>query len=146
MVIDVRQVPQPQIKPIRQAVLRPYLSVEECNLPGDDHPSTVHFAAFSGSTMVSISSIYHEPAPGSTRTDSWRLRGMATLPEHRGGGYGAACLQACIDHVRQAGGHHIWCNARTGAVPFYERHGFRRIGEEFEIPEIGPHFVMEVDL
>lgn len=96
--------------------------------------------------MVSIASIYHEPPPNSERTDSWRLRGMATLPDYRGSGYGAACLRACIDHVQTKGGQHIWCNARTPAVPFYERYGFRRIGKEFEIPKIGPHYVMELDM
>ncbi|MBD3297029.1 MAG: GNAT family N-acetyltransferase [candidate division Zixibacteria bacterium] len=143
---SVRQVAQPEIKAIRQAVLRPYLSVAECDLPGDEWPETAHFAAFSDNMMVSIASIYHEPPPGSDRIDSWRLRGMATLPECRGGGYGTACLQACLDHVRSKGGQHIWCNARTPAVPFYERYGFRRIGEEFEIPKIGPHYVMEIEL
>ena len=33
-------------------------------------------------------------------------------------------------------------NARTLAVPFYRAHGFVSVGEEFEIPDVGPHFVM----
>jgi L-Ala-D/L-Glu epimerase len=142
----VQQVACNAIKPVRQAVLRPYLTVEECNLPSDELPETTHFAAVVDGAIVSIASIYHEPPSGSSRSDSWRLRGMATLPAFRGAGHGAACLNACIEHVRKAGGGHIWCNARTPAVPFYERYGFRTIGEEFDIPDIGPHFVMELDL
>ncbi|MAE73565.1 MAG: GNAT family N-acetyltransferase, partial [Bdellovibrionaceae bacterium] len=36
----------------------------------------------------------------------------------------------------------LWCNARTSAVPLYDRAGFTKIGDEFEIDPIGPHFLM----
>jgi predicted GNAT family N-acyltransferase len=36
----------------------------------------------------------------------------------------------------------VWCNARTPALRLYERAGFERESGEFEIPGIGPHFVM----
>ena len=39
----------------------------------------------------------------------------------------------------EARGTGIWCNARTTAVRFYARSGFRRTGEEFDMPAIGPH-------
>jgi hypothetical protein len=35
-----------------------------------------------------------------------------------------------------------WCNARAGSFGFYERFGFRRDGEPFELPDIGPHYRM----
>jgi hypothetical protein len=38
----------------------------------------------------------------------------------------------------------VWCNARTPAVGFYEKLGFSTIGEEFELPPIGPHYLMEI--
>jgi len=37
----------------------------------------------------------------------------------------------------------IWCNARTGAVPFYSRMGYGVISDEFMIEGIGPHYKME---
>ena len=40
----------------------------------------------------------------------------------------------------------MWCNARKGAVWFYQRLGFVTVSEEFEIAPIGPHYVMEIDL
>jgi predicted GNAT family N-acyltransferase len=36
----------------------------------------------------------------------------------------------------------VWCNARTPARGFYERAGFAAVGEEFALPDIGPHFLM----
>ena len=62
---------------------------------------------------------------------AWRLRGMATDPSHRSAGVGSAVLSAGLTAVRDAGGEVVWCNARTAALPFYERHGFRRLGSEF---------------
>ena len=67
---------------------------------------------------------------------------MATAPEHRGTGVGGQLLRACIAHAESDGGLLMWCNARTPAVKFYERFGFLCSGDEFDIPGIGPHFVM----
>ena len=36
----------------------------------------------------------------------------------------------------------LWCNARLHAVGFYERQGWKVEGDEFDVPDIGPHFVM----
>jgi len=37
----------------------------------------------------------------------------------------------------------VWCNARTPALSLYQRAGLAVVSEEFELPRIGPHFVME---
>ena len=71
-----------------------------------------------------------------------RLRGMATSDEARGTGIGRDLLMACFAHVREADGRYLWCNARIGAVGFYERMGLQTVGPEFPIEGIGPHFVM----
>ena len=67
---------------------------------------------------------------------------MATAPEFRGRGAGGAILAALVDHARSQGATRVWCNARTPALSLYARAGFQRESEEFEIPGIGPHFVM----
>jgi hypothetical protein len=36
----------------------------------------------------------------------------------------------------------IWFNARTSAVGFYKKMGYEIVGSEFEIKEVGPHFLM----
>ena len=71
---------------------------------------------------------------------------MASAPHVRGQGYGARALRFGIAEVKKRGGALLWCNARTGAVWFYERLGFSTVGEEFDIPPIGPHYVMEIEL
>ncbi|MBW8048806.1 MAG: GNAT family N-acetyltransferase [Cytophagales bacterium] len=78
----------------------------------------------------------------SITSNAWRLRGMATIPEVRNQGCGSALLSECIKHIKRNGGAEFWCNARIGAVKFYEAHGLVCIGEVFEIAGIGEHFVM----
>ena len=46
------------------------------------------------------------------------------------GGLDSATVAAWL----KARGTGIWCNARTTSVRFYARSGFRRSGEEFDMP------------
>jgi ribosomal protein S18 acetylase RimI-like enzyme len=71
---------------------------------------------------------------------------MATEEAWRSRGIGSAVLAAVLDHVAERGGRVLWCNARLGAVAFYERAGFRRVGEEWDEPYIGPHVGMQLAL
>ena len=48
----------------------------------------------------------------------------------------------CFREIHSGGGSYLWCNARLIAVPFYERMGLTAVGDLFEMPEIGPHYVM----
>lgn len=137
----VERVAAEVVRPLRQRVLRPHQTVEQQVFEGDDHPEAAHFAAYAddgADQVIGIASITPEGEPG-----AWRVRGMATDPEGgRGTGAGGALLLACLGHARANGATRVWCNARTPARGFYERYGFAAEGEEFELPRIGPHFVM----
>ncbi|HEX9122892.1 MAG TPA: GNAT family N-acetyltransferase [Actinomycetota bacterium] len=130
------------VRELRQRVLRPHQRAEELVYPGDDAPDSLHAGAFEGDELVGIATVIREAPPGTTDERAWRLRGMATLPEVRGKGYGAALLQRCLDHVGKHGGALVWCNARATAVEFYRRSGFEVRGEGFSLPVIGLHFFM----
>ncbi len=139
----VRAVTAAETRPLREQVLRPGRPAVDSVYPGDDDPSTVHFAAYDGDRLVGIASLYREDRVGTgTPGQGWRLRGMASAPEDRRSGVGWALLEACVDHVSAAGGGELWCNARTPAAGFYARAGFEVISEPFDIPGIGPHVVM----
>ena len=136
----IRRITAEQVRSVRHRVLRPGQPFESSVYPGDDLPTTVHLGAFAGDELVGIASLYHEPRAGTA--DGWRLRGMATVPEVRGQGLGAALLDACLDHAGTAGDAEVWCNARMVAVGFYERAGFEVLSDQFDVPGIGPHVVM----
>jgi predicted GNAT family N-acyltransferase len=135
----IRRVSTEDIRPLRHSVLRPGQAFLETRYPGDD--AGVHLGAFDGDRLVGIASLYEEDRVGGP-AGGWRLRGMATEPDVRGAGFGAALLVGCIEEVGAAGGTEVWCNARMSAVGFYRRAGFEVISEEFDVPGIGPHVVM----
>jgi GNAT superfamily N-acetyltransferase len=95
---------------------------------------------------VACASVRPEPLPDDPREGDWRLRGMATEPARRGEGFGALALRAALDYARERGAQRVWCNARTPALGFYERHGFTVVGDEFDLPDAGPHYRAWVDL
>lgn len=147
MTARIERVDPVVVRPLRQRVLRPHQTVAEQVYAGDDDPRAAHFAALDGrDQVVGVASITPEPHPGGDGgPGDFRVRGMATDPEGgRGTGAGGALLHACLDHARAAGATRVWCNARTPARGFYERYGFVAEGEEFALPEIGPHYVMAI--
>jgi GNAT superfamily N-acetyltransferase len=136
---SIRTVTAEDIRPLRHSVLRPGQAYLETRYPGDD--AGVHFGAYDGDRLVGIASLYEEDRVGGP-SGGWRLRGMATDPDVRGAGFGAALLAACLEHVVGAGGSELWCNARMAAVGFYRRAGLEVASEEFDVPGIGTHVVM----
>jgi GNAT superfamily N-acetyltransferase len=145
----VRRCGVEEVLPLRHAVLRPHQSREEARFPRDGEATTAHFCAQDkAGAIVSVATAWPEemdwplgaaaPGPG----PEWRLRGMATSPEWRGKGAGAAVLEAVEAHVARTGGGVLWCNARLTAAGFYERAGMLPAGEPWEEPVIGPHVKM----
>jgi len=129
-------------RPIRHAILRPGMPVESLIYPGDDARATFHMGTRDGAgALVGIISFYDEPIPG-TIAPAWRIRGMATLPKHRGLGLGAKLVETGIAQAHRAHQGPIWCNARTTAAGYYAKLGFDQWGDEFDITGIGPHVVM----
>jgi GNAT superfamily N-acetyltransferase len=137
--VEVRQVPLPETRRLRQQVLRPHQSFAQ--LASHEPAGAVAFGAFEGDELLAVGLIGADGDPG-----DWRIRGMATKPEARGRGAGTRILQALVQHAIAHGATRVWCNARTPARTLYERVGFVVASEEFEPPDIGPHFRMELAL
>jgi GNAT superfamily N-acetyltransferase len=142
----IREIRGEETRPLRQLVLRPDQKAEDLVYPGDDTPETYHAGVFIAGRLVSIATVYREAKPGEDSQNSWRLRGMATLPVYQGKGYGGALLTNCTEYIKSQGGSLLWCNAREKAVNFYKKSGFAIISDIFDIPGIGPHYVMEKQL
>jgi GNAT superfamily N-acetyltransferase len=149
----VRRVPAAVVRPLRTAILRPGWTDRQATYP-EDETVALHVAAFLDEevTVHGVATVYAEEPPEANRDQipeaayadgaSWRLRGMATSDAARGTGLGRLVLEECYAIVREHGGRVLWCNARLVAVPFYERLGMAVVGPGFDIPGIGPHFVM----
>lgn len=139
--MEIREITAEETRPIRREVLRPGLPESEVHLPGDEDPSSFHLGAFDEGRLVGIATFIAEPCPASGAERDWRLRGMATIAQVRGRGIGGRLLDTGVGRVAQSGGRRVWCNGRTSARRFYEQHGFTVVGDEFELPHTGSHFL-----
>lgn len=141
--VEIRAITAAETRPLRQQVLRPQQRVEELVFGCDAHPEALHLGAFHRGQLVGITSVAPEPMPGGADADGvWQMRGMAVLPGAQGQGVGRAIVEACLAHLRSKAAQRLWFNARTGAVPFYRVLGFETVGDEFDVPTVGPHYLM----
>ena len=130
---------------IRQQVLRPNWTVDQCQFEGDQDESTFHIGAFKNGVLIGIATMMRDISADLTAigTDQYRLRGMAVLPEYRDQGVGRSILDECIQGVSQRKCELFWCNARIKAARFYTAAGFCKTSETtFDIPGAGLHFLM----
>ncbi|RRN76510.1 GNAT family N-acetyltransferase [Pseudoxanthomonas sp. SGD-10] len=138
----IKFVPTEAVLPIRNIVLRDgKLNDGDCVFENDDAVDTFHLAYEKGGKLVCVASFHkvnHNDFPGL----AYQLRGMATLEEHRGKGYGNMLLNFAIVYLRGRKVNYVWCNARKVAYRFYLSLGFEFISAEFDVPKIGPHKVM----
>lgn len=135
--LSVRPISLAETRVLRRDVLRPYMEVEE--LATHEPAGSVAFGVFSEGDLVAVGLVGPDGEPG-----DWRVRGMATRPDARGRGAGTAVLQGLVQHAIDQGATRVWCNARTRARTLYERVGFVAASDEFELPDIGPHYRMEL--
>ena len=129
--ISVVELAADQTHLIRRSVLRDGTASHIVTFDGDEAPGTFHLGADIDGDLVAISSWMQRRYPDLPAHDAHQLRGMATLPAHRGTGVGAHLLLAGLDHAAAGGSTVVWARARVGAVPFYERHGFETRGAEY---------------
>jgi predicted GNAT family N-acyltransferase len=110
----------------------------------DDPSGTLHLAARrEDGSVVGVVRFFPGVCPYQpSARRPWQLRGMATDPNIRGSGAGRALVAEGLTRVAALGGDLVWCDARTTAVGFYERMGFRVVTGEFDKPGIGPHVGM----
>jgi GNAT superfamily N-acetyltransferase len=146
--MPIRRITAEQTRPLRARILRPGQTPEQLVYPGDDAPDSLHAGAIRDGQIVGIASVSRQmpPAPFTRPEDDlascWQLRGMATLPEVRGQGWGGRLLRVIIGHAAAHGGTFLWCNARTPVLGFYRHYGFAARGDEFMTPYAGPHYFM----
>lgn len=148
--IDLRLVDVDETFDLRREVLRPWLTPETARETYAGKGEHFHCGALRGGRVISTAGFAAEAHPGYETVFGpvqWRLRGMATYPEFRGSGLGGQVLEFGLAEVARRLATKgqvsavVWCNGRSGAQRFYERHDFRPIGELFETPGTGPHYV-----
>ena len=110
------QILQPEeIQQLRNEVLWPHKTFENCVLETDRLSTTFHFGVqIDGLTVATV----------------------------RGQGIGDAIIEAGFNYLRELGVEVVWCDARVAALNFYRRLQFEELEEEYDIPIIGLHRFM----
>jgi predicted GNAT family N-acyltransferase len=140
--IKVKKITYLETFPVRSAVLRQGKPIETCFFLGDDDQETIHFGLFHENNLIGVASIFKIRNENFEQNIQFQLRGMAVLSEYQGLGCGNLILEEVCAFLQTKKAEVLWFNARENAVPFYQNFGFSVLGNFFEIPEIGTHFVM----
>ena len=129
---------------IRQQVLIPDHDPKKVKFESDeDEDVSFHLGAFEESKLVSVASFFYERNPIFKDEHQYQLRGMATIPEYQGQGLSSELLNMAFPIIKQNFCTLLWCNARTSAIGYYEKVGFKIQDDKvFEIEGIGPHVLM----
>lgn len=136
----IERVAAEEIIDLRWSVLREGLPRETAIYPEDAQPDAFHFAAYDATGRVAgCVTFFLEPLDG---VPGHRIRGMASAPDVRGQGYGAAVLRAGMAEAVARGAKLIWCYGRTAVQDFYEHFGFTPSGDVLHpAPTHTPHYV-----
>jgi GNAT superfamily N-acetyltransferase len=139
MSIEVRPAAADEVRPLRLRVLRPHAPLVPADYDLDDR--TRHFGAFDGTEAVGCATLF--PEPYGDEPLAWRLRGMAVDPAYQGQGVGRKVLEAATAAAAAADVPLLWANGRVTALAFYQRLGWRAVGDVFESgPAKLPHRVI----
>lgn len=144
MAMEMREIPAAATYGLRSRILRPGQPAEANHYPLDE--LGVHLGLFKEDRLVSVVTAHPEDNARFQGDGHWRIRGMATDLDFQNRGLGRKLLLQLLAWGREKEIPLFWCNARQRAIPFYERQGFRVESELFDLPNIGPHKVMRIDL
>ena len=144
MTVTVRLATAEEIRPLRNKVLREGRDVPL--QPYDLAPTSRHVAAVTDDgTVIGCAVVF--PEAYDDEPAAWRLRGMAVDQATQGQGVGKLVLDKVLEIARDGGAPLVWANGRSTAIGFYDRHGWQRVGEEFDEDVTGiPHWRITYDL
>lgn len=129
-----------EVVPLRHRVLRVGRPRESAYFDNDHESGTVHYGLFTEAGIVVCLTLIRSVYDGSP---AWQLRGMATDTSFQGMGWGSVLMDFALKDISSEGfATTFWCNARKGAVSFYEKNGWNIVSDEYEYGGNGPHYKM----
>jgi ribosomal protein S18 acetylase RimI-like enzyme len=124
---------------LRDDILRKPLGLHFTDAELGKEKSNLHIAAYEDDRMLGCCMLVEEDP------QTVRLRQMAVMNDLQGKGIGRALMQFAENLARDRGYKKITMHARKNALGFYEKMGYRKIGEEFHEITLA-HYVMEKEL
>ena len=139
---SIQNITSTETYPVRHVVLRAGKPIESCQFDGDELGSTHHFGYYLINQIIGVISLFEIDNSHFIAKKPFQIRGMAVLPAFQKQGVGEALVKEAEKFCTTQNADLIWFNARTTAVGFYQKMGYEIVGSEFEINEVGPHFLM----
>ncbi|TWR29363.1 GNAT family N-acetyltransferase [Mucilaginibacter pallidiroseus] len=84
-----------------------------------------HFGAFTDNKLVAVISLFKHS------DHHWQFRKFAVSEVLQGTGIGTQLLNYITNFVLNEGGQLLYCHARLSAIGFYEKHGYKQVGDVF---------------
>jgi GNAT superfamily N-acetyltransferase len=103
----------------------------DLTFPEDEMEGSFHLGVQRGDDIVAIGSFSPSPTDQRPGVKTYQLRGMAVEEGLQGSGVGRMLLEAAADRMRAAGVEAVWANARDTALGFYEKLGWKVVGEGY---------------
>jgi GNAT superfamily N-acetyltransferase len=142
MMHSIQKITSTETYPVRHIVLRAGKPIESCQFDGDELVSTHHFGYYFNNQIIGVISLFAIDNSHFITQKSFQIRGMAVLPAFQKQGVGEVLVKEAEKFCTTQKADLIWFNARTSAVGFYQKMGYEILGPEFEIYDVGPHFLM----
>ena len=144
--IEIKQINGLETIPIRHIVLRKGKPIETCTFPEDNLNSSFHFGLYYQKKIVGVCSFLLDQSPSFKEPKQYRLRAMAVLEDYQGFHFGKQLLTHGVHFLKEKEIKRLWFNARVIALNFYKNNGFETIGNVFNIPTVGDHYLMHKKL
>ena len=142
----IRFIAVEELLPVRNEVLREgKLEPWQCRFAGDELAESFHLGYYVNDELACVAT-FHPQAYEGYAGRAFQLRGMATIEKYRSQGLGNQLVNFALVYLRGRQVNYVWCNARKKATGFYKNLGFEIISPEFDVPGIGPHYVMYVKI
>jgi predicted GNAT family N-acyltransferase len=121
--------------------IRRRVFVDEQRIPEKDE-----FDAEDASCLHVLARVNRDPVGTGRLNPAGKIGRIAVVAGRRGQGIGSQILRELLDTARRVGIREPFLHAQLQAVPFYEKFGFSREGEEFDeagIPHVRMSLVLE---
>lgn len=134
--MEVRKIDKEEAWAIRQIVMWPNKPLDFVKLKDDN--IGVHYGVYDQHELSSVVSCF-------VVEKDMQFRKLATLVKKQQKGFGTHLLNYILSLARTKNLKKVWCNARFNKKAFYEKFGFREVGERFENDGID-FIIMELQL
>ena len=121
--------------------IRRRVFVDEQKIPEKDE-----FDAEDARCLHVLARLNRDPVGTGRLNPAGKIGRIAVVAGRRGQGIGSQILRELLDTARRVGIREPFLHAQLQAVPFYEKFGFSREGEEFDeagIPHVRMSLVLE---